>query len=87
MEFVDIDRTRYQHGRCIVDISVRGFAPEIGLRSGADGDRLVISHGGWQIVRTLVLGDGSGRRHMEQGELWERRFWHGDRLNFGMITE
>jgi hypothetical protein len=65
MKFVDVDRGRYQQGRCIVDVSDRGFAPEIGPRSGVDRDRLVIGNGGWKITRDLVFRDGSDGRHME----------------------
>ena len=50
MKSVDVDRGRYQEGRCIVDVGVWGFAPEIGPRSGADGDRLFIGHGVWKIA-------------------------------------
>ena len=73
MKSVDVDRDRYQEGRCIVDVSARGFAPEIGPRSSVDSDRLVVGHGGWKIVRVLVFRDG---RHMERGELGD--FWHGN---------
>jgi len=61
---VDVDRDGYQEGRCIADVSDRGpgFAPEIGPRSGVEGDRLVIGHGGWKIARGFVFSD---RRHME----------------------
>jgi len=62
MKFLDVDWGRYQEGRCIADVSVWGFAPEIGPRSGTDSDRLVIGHGGWKIARDLVFRDG---RHME----------------------
>ena len=48
MKSVDVDRDRYQEGRCIVDVSARGFMPEIGPRSSVDSDRLVVGHGGWK---------------------------------------
>ena len=65
MKSVDVDRGRYQEGWCIVDISDRGFAPEIGARPGVDSDRLVIGHGRWKIARDLVfIRDGSDGRHM-----------------------
>jgi hypothetical protein len=65
MEFVDVDRGRYQEGRCIADVGVWGFAPEIGPRSSVDGDRLLIGHGGWKSARDLVFRYGSDGRHME----------------------
>ena len=64
MKSVDIDRGRYQEGRCIADVSDRGFAPEIGPRSSVDSD-LVIGHGGWKVARDLVFRNGSDGRHME----------------------
>ena len=76
MKFVDIDGSRYQLGRRIVNVGVGGFTPEIGLRSCVDGDRLVIGHGGWKIASDLAFKDGSGGRHMERGELGE--YWHGN---------
>lgn len=65
MKFVDVDGSGYQAGWRIVNIGVRGFTPEIGLRSCIDGDRLVIDQGGWKIARDLVFRDGSGGRDME----------------------
>ena len=62
MKSMDVDRGRYQEGRCIVDVSVRGFPPEIGPRSSMDSDRLVIGYGRWKIARYFVFRDG---RHME----------------------
>ena len=62
---MDVDRVRYQEGRCIADVSGRGFAPEIGPRPGVDSDRLVIGNGGWKIARDLVFRDGSEGRHVE----------------------
>ena len=64
MKSVDVDRGRYQEGRCIVDVSDWGFTPEIGPRSGLDGDRLVIGQGGWKIAKDLAFRDGYGG-HME----------------------
>lgn len=75
MESVDVDWGRYQQGRCVVDLSERGFAPEIAPRLGVDSDRLVIGHDGRKIARDLVCRDGSEGRHMERGELG--KFWHG----------
>lgn len=65
MKFVDVDRSRYQEGRCIVDISVCAVAPEIGSRSGVECDWLVIGHGSWKIAGNLVFRDESDRRHIK----------------------
>ena len=63
---MDVDWGRYQEGRCIADVSDRGFAPEIGPRSGVKSDRLVIGHGGWKITRSFVFSDiRSEGRHMK----------------------
>ena len=62
---MDVDGSRYQAGRRIVNVGVRGFTPEIGLRSCVDGDWLIIDQGGCKIARDLVFRDGSGRRDME----------------------
>ena len=65
MKSVDVDRDRYQEGRCIADVSDWGFTPEIGSRFGVDGDRLVIGHGDWKIAGDFVFRDRSERRHMD----------------------
>ena len=60
MKSVDIDGSRYQPGRRIVNDDVGGLTPEIGLSLCVDGD-LIIGHGGWKIADDLIFRDG---RHM-----------------------
>ena len=65
MKFVDVDGSRYQVVRHIVNVSVGWFMLEIGVRSCIDSDWLVIEMGSWKITRDLVFRDGSGGRDME----------------------
>ena len=57
---MDIDGSRYQAGRRIVIVDVRGFTPETGRRLRVDDDRLIICNDGWKIARDLIFRDGFG---------------------------